>query len=177
MECCHCGTTTFGSAKKSFWPKGWFDCHRSARSEVSASKYYQWCIIWGLLDKCHQARHPSFVKHLLPPVTFGFSVSYRDVLAKNEYVKIHTIRLVGILLSLYAKKAHLTSIRNVETSYTRTGLNGLWVFTNHLIRFWLNDQHLLCDCRAIKEQFLSGLTSKGAPYASWIAILLLMTTN
>lgn len=52
--------------------------------------------------------------------------SLRDVLAKNNYVKIHTVRLVGILLSLFSKKKHLTSIRDVETSFTRTGLNGLW---------------------------------------------------
>ena len=52
---------------------------------------------------------------------------YRDVLAKNDYVKIHSVRLVGILLSLFAKRKHLMSVRNVETSYTRTGLNGLWV--------------------------------------------------
>lgn len=52
---------------------------------------------------------------------------FRDVLARNDYVKIHTIRLVGILLSLYSKRMHLTSIRNVETSYTRTGLRGFWV--------------------------------------------------
>ncbi|XP_046456550.1 phosphatidylinositol 4,5-bisphosphate 5-phosphatase A-like [Daphnia pulex] len=52
--------------------------------------------------------------------------SFRDVLAKHDYVKIHTVRLVGILLSFFAKKQHLLSIRNVETSYTRTGFNGLW---------------------------------------------------
>lgn len=55
-------------------------------------------------------------------------------MAKHDYVKIHTVRLVGILLSLFAKKQHLLSIRNVETSYTRTGFNGLWVFIFELIK-------------------------------------------
>lgn len=52
--------------------------------------------------------------------------SMRDVLAQSDYVKIHTVRLVGILLSVFSKKEHLTSIRNIETSYTRTGLKGYW---------------------------------------------------
>jgi len=50
----------------------------------------------------------------------------RDTLAPHGFVKIHTIRLVGIILSLFSKREHITSIRNIETSYTRTGLGGLW---------------------------------------------------
>lgn len=55
---------------------------------------------------------------------------HRDILAENDYVKVHTIRLLGILLSIFSKKTHLTSIRNIETSYTRTGLKGFWVSAN-----------------------------------------------
>lgn len=63
------------------------------------------------------------------------------MLAQKDYVKIHTIPLLGIILTLFSKKSHLTSIRNIEASYTKTGLNGLWVtllitisFSTHLVK-------------------------------------------
>jgi len=52
--------------------------------------------------------------------------SIRDVLASNDYVMVHSIRLVGMLLALFCKRVHLTSIQNIETSYTRRGLSGYW---------------------------------------------------
>jgi len=52
--------------------------------------------------------------------------SIKEVMSKNDYVLVHSIRLVGILLSFFCKRSHLTSIRNIETSYTRTGLYGYW---------------------------------------------------
>lgn len=52
--------------------------------------------------------------------------SIRDAMSKNDYVLVHSIRLVGILLTFFCKRNHLTSIQNIETSYTRTGLKGYW---------------------------------------------------
>jgi len=50
----------------------------------------------------------------------------RGAMYKNDYVLVHSIRLVGILLSFFCKRSHLISIQNIETSYTRTGLKGYW---------------------------------------------------
>lgn len=52
--------------------------------------------------------------------------SWRQALSEHDYIKVHTIRLVGIILSLFTKRKHLLSIRDIETSYTRIGLKGLW---------------------------------------------------
>ncbi|KDR07202.1 phosphatidylinositol 4,5-bisphosphate 5-phosphatase A-like isoform X2 [Zootermopsis nevadensis] len=52
--------------------------------------------------------------------------AYRDVLAKWDYVKVKTIRLQGLLLSLFCLRKHLLHLRDIETQYTRTGLGGMW---------------------------------------------------
>lgn len=54
---------------------------------------------------------------------------HRDVLAKWDYVKVKTIRLQGLLLSLFCLRKHLLHLRDIETQYTRTGLGGMWVCT------------------------------------------------
>lgn len=48
-------------------------------------------------------------------------------------MKIHTVRLVGIILSLFAKRPISSAVRNVEASYTRTGFKGYWVNKKKLI--------------------------------------------
>ena len=52
---------------------------------------------------------------------------YRDVLSKWDYVKVKTIRLQGLLLSLFCLRKHLLHLRDIETQYTRTGFGGMWV--------------------------------------------------
>jgi hypothetical protein len=52
---------------------------------------------------------------------------HRDVLARWDYVKVKTIRLQGLLLSLFCLRKHLLHLRDIETQYTRTGLGGMWV--------------------------------------------------
>ncbi|PNF32338.1 Inositol polyphosphate 5-phosphatase K [Cryptotermes secundus] len=52
--------------------------------------------------------------------------AYRDVLARWDYVKVKTIRLQGLLLSLFCLRKHLLHLRDIETQYTRTGLGGMW---------------------------------------------------
>jgi hypothetical protein len=42
-------------------------------------------------------------------------------------VKVKTIRLQGLLLSLFCLRKHLLHLRDIETQYTRTGLGGMWV--------------------------------------------------
>ncbi|KAJ9598186.1 hypothetical protein L9F63_011124 [Diploptera punctata] len=52
--------------------------------------------------------------------------SYRDVLAAKDYVKVKTIRLQGLLLSLFCLRKHLLHLRDIETQYTKTGFGGMW---------------------------------------------------
>lgn len=51
----------------------------------------------------------------------------KEVLARRNYIKLKTIRLQGLLLSVFCLRKHLLNIRDVEADYTRTGLSGMWV--------------------------------------------------
>ncbi|XP_046992841.1 phosphatidylinositol 4,5-bisphosphate 5-phosphatase A-like [Schistocerca americana] len=51
---------------------------------------------------------------------------FKDVLTKRDYIKVKTIRLQGILLSLFCLRKHLLHVRDMETQYTKTGLGGIW---------------------------------------------------
>ncbi|KAF8793347.1 inositol polyphosphate 5-phosphatase K-like isoform X1 [Argiope bruennichi] len=53
-------------------------------------------------------------------------VAFRDILQKWGYVKLKQIRLQGMSLYLFSKREHITYIRGLQTSYTRTGLGGMW---------------------------------------------------
>ncbi|XP_067010509.1 inositol polyphosphate 5-phosphatase K isoform X2 [Anabrus simplex] len=52
--------------------------------------------------------------------------AFRQVLATHDYVKVKTIRLQGLLLSLYCLRKHLLHLRDIETQYTKTGFGGMW---------------------------------------------------
>ncbi|XP_065146856.1 inositol polyphosphate 5-phosphatase K isoform X1 [Paramisgurnus dabryanus] len=49
-----------------------------------------------------------------------------DTLAPNGYVKVTSMRMQGLLLLLFAKQIHLPFIRDIQGTYTRTGLFGYW---------------------------------------------------
>lgn len=51
----------------------------------------------------------------------------REVLERRDYVKVKTIRLQGLVLSVYCLRRHLLNLREIETQYTRTGISGFWV--------------------------------------------------
>lgn len=51
----------------------------------------------------------------------------KEVLGRRDYVKIKSIRLQGLLLSVFTLRRHLLNVREVESEYTRTGLSGMWV--------------------------------------------------
>ncbi|RWS10760.1 Inositol polyphosphate 5-phosphatase K-like protein [Dinothrombium tinctorium] len=53
-------------------------------------------------------------------------VAIIEALSKWGFIKLKHIRLQGILLVLFCKKQHLMNIRDIETSYIRTGLGGYW---------------------------------------------------
>uniref|UniRef100_A0A3Q3DHH4 Inositol polyphosphate-5-phosphatase Ka n=1 Tax=Hippocampus comes TaxID=109280 RepID=A0A3Q3DHH4_HIPCM len=47
-------------------------------------------------------------------------------LAPRQYVKVSSIRMQGLLLLLFSKLEHLPFIRDIQTTYTRTGIFGYW---------------------------------------------------
>ncbi|XP_037543320.1 inositol polyphosphate 5-phosphatase K isoform X2 [Nematolebias whitei] len=49
-----------------------------------------------------------------------------DTLAPRGFVKVTSVRMQGLLLLLFAKHMHLPYIRNIQTTYTRTGIFGYW---------------------------------------------------
>ena len=51
----------------------------------------------------------------------------RSDLTRLGYVKVKSIRLVGIVLSLFCLTKHVPHIRGLETQYTRLGFGGYWV--------------------------------------------------
>ncbi|KAK7863761.1 hypothetical protein R5R35_011162 [Gryllus longicercus] len=56
----------------------------------------------------------------------SWTSAFREVLAAQNYVKVKTIRLQGLLLSLFCLHKHLLHLRDVETQYTKTGFGGMW---------------------------------------------------
>lgn len=106
-----------------------------------------------------------------------FGEQFRQALSEHDYIKVHTIRLVGIILSLFTKRKHLLSIRDIETSYTRIGLKGLWVsaVTAPMIVALPGLMPWLL-CRATKVPFHCASTTKAAPSA-WPTATWLRTTT
>ena len=51
----------------------------------------------------------------------------RGDLTRLGYVKVKSIRLVGIVLSLFCLSEHIGHIRGLETQYSRLGFGGYWV--------------------------------------------------
>ncbi|XP_057176688.1 inositol polyphosphate 5-phosphatase K isoform X1 [Triplophysa rosa] len=67
-----------------------------------------------------------------------------DTLAPNGYVKVTSVRMQGLLLLLFAKQIHLPFIRDIQSTYTRTGLFGDWGNKGGVsVRFSFYG-HLLC---------------------------------
>lgn len=50
----------------------------------------------------------------------------RNALGRWGYVKMRHVRLQGIILSLFVKSQHVTTIRGIETETTKTGFGGVW---------------------------------------------------
>lgn len=49
-----------------------------------------------------------------------------STLAPRKYVKVSSIRMQGLLLLFFSKLEHVPFIRDIRTTYTRTGLFGYW---------------------------------------------------
>lgn len=48
----------------------------------------------------------------------------KRVLGKRQYVKVKQERMQGVLLTIFVKRDHLVFIRNIRSSYVKTGLGG-----------------------------------------------------
>ncbi|XP_029965256.1 inositol polyphosphate 5-phosphatase Ka isoform X2 [Salarias fasciatus] len=49
-----------------------------------------------------------------------------STLAPRNYIKVSAVRMQGLLLLFFSKLEHVPFIRNIQTTYTRTGLFGYW---------------------------------------------------
>lgn len=51
---------------------------------------------------------------------------FRDILKTQDYVKIKTQRLQGLVLNIFCLRKHINQLRSIEARYTKTGFGGLW---------------------------------------------------
>ncbi|KAM6985178.1 inositol polyphosphate 5-phosphatase K [Aplochiton taeniatus] len=56
----------------------------------------------------------------------SWSILLMNTLAPRGYVKVSSVRMQGLLILLFAKVVHLPFLRDIQTTYTRTGLFGYW---------------------------------------------------
>ncbi|XP_014278475.1 inositol polyphosphate 5-phosphatase K-like [Halyomorpha halys] len=52
--------------------------------------------------------------------------AFRQALIPYGYVKARTVRLVGLVLSVFCLRKHVVHLRDMESRVTRTGLMGFW---------------------------------------------------
>jgi len=67
------------------------------------------------------------------------SYNYSYGLVQRGYVRVKTIRLLGIVLSVFVRYEHVMKIRHVDTQYVRLSMGGF------LVRI-LNIQYTSCSC-------------------------------
>lgn len=65
-----------------------------------------------------------FISDLI--VEDSWSHVFMDTLAPRGFIKVSSVRMQGLLILLFAKQLHLPFIRNIQTTYTRTGIFGYW---------------------------------------------------
>ena len=53
-----------------------------------------------------------------------WTTKVRNALVPHDYVKLRTIRLLGIVLSVFCRRKHLIHVKNLETQITRLSLGG-----------------------------------------------------
>uniref|UniRef100_A0A671Y3Z1 Inositol polyphosphate-5-phosphatase Ka n=1 Tax=Sparus aurata TaxID=8175 RepID=A0A671Y3Z1_SPAAU len=51
---------------------------------------------------------------------------FMSTLASRKYIKVSSIRLQGLLLLFFSKLEHVPFIRDIQATYTRTGIFGYW---------------------------------------------------
>ncbi|KAL0994969.1 hypothetical protein UPYG_G00130100 [Umbra pygmaea] len=67
-----------------------------------------------------------------------------NTLAPKGYSKVSSVRMQGLLLLVFSKQDHLPFIRDIQTTYTRTGMFGYWGNKGGVsVRFSLYG-HMMC---------------------------------
>ncbi|XP_061595197.1 inositol polyphosphate 5-phosphatase K isoform X2 [Cololabis saira] len=56
----------------------------------------------------------------------SWSHLFMNTLAPRGFVKVSSVRMQGLLLLLFSRQIHLPFVRNIQTTYTRTGIFGYW---------------------------------------------------
>lgn len=56
----------------------------------------------------------------------SWSHLFMNTLAPLDYMKVSSIRMQGLLLLFFSKLEHVSFIRDIQVTYTRTGLYGYW---------------------------------------------------
>ncbi|XP_024117521.1 inositol polyphosphate 5-phosphatase K isoform X2 [Oryzias melastigma] len=56
----------------------------------------------------------------------SWSHLFMNTLASKGFVKVTSVRMQGLLLLVFAKQMHLPFIRNIQSTYIRTGIFGYW---------------------------------------------------
>jgi len=93
-------------------------------SHIFDSSNYPDIIFLGLQEVNSQPQNVLFDNLLTGEDPWTFAV--RAHLTPAGFVKVRTIRLVGIILSLFCKRKHVPFLRGIETQYTRLGFGGYW---------------------------------------------------
>ena len=52
---------------------------------------------------------------------------YRQALIPRGYIKLRSIRVLGIVLSVFCRREHLIHVKNLEAQYTRLSFGGFLV--------------------------------------------------
>ncbi|XP_076591144.1 inositol polyphosphate 5-phosphatase Ka isoform X1 [Chaetodon auriga] len=55
-----------------------------------------------------------------------WSQLFMSTLAPRKYIKVSSIRMQGLLLLFFSKLEHVPFIRDIQATYTRTGIFGYW---------------------------------------------------
>ncbi|XP_014218811.1 inositol polyphosphate 5-phosphatase K [Copidosoma floridanum] len=70
---------------------------------------------------------------------------FREALKEFNYVKLKTQRLQGLVLNIFCLRKHITSLRSIETQYTKTGFGGMWGNKGAVsIRFNIHGVNVCC---------------------------------
>ncbi|KAL7847629.1 hypothetical protein AOLI_G00223470 [Acnodon oligacanthus] len=56
----------------------------------------------------------------------SWSHLFMNTLGPNGFVKVTSVRMQGLLLIVFARQVHLPFIRDIQSTYTRTGIFGYW---------------------------------------------------
>ncbi|XP_051891433.1 inositol polyphosphate 5-phosphatase Ka isoform X2 [Pristis pectinata] len=100
-----------------------------------------------------------------------WTLFFTNFLAPLGYVKVSSIRMQGLLLLVYIKYLHLPYIRDLRTSYTRTGLFGYWGNKGGVAARLSVYGHLLCFLNCHLPAHLNNSSQRISSFQRILAVL------